>query len=413
MRIRNMLAGGLILVGSAAMAQGPGAKGGPPMGPPPPPKVTFVTVSPKSVPVAQQFVGLTEPSRTVEVRARIRGFIEKRLFEEGAQVKEGDLLYKIDPREFAADVDVAAAQVAQAESRVTLAQQELDRLTRLRSSGAIAQADIDRAQSEKLSAEASRKVAEAQLDKVKLELGYAEIHAPMAGIVGKAQKDEGALVDSAENSLLTMITRISPIYATMRVSEGDYMAWKNAQHTGKLVKTEGAEEVFHLVLQDGSVFEEAGKLNFESAGFRPETGTYEVRAEFANASGRLRPGQFVRVRVEGWEKPNTISVPQRGVMHSPNGSSVYVIGEGKKLAPRGVVLGEWAGDDWVIQSGLQTGDKVLVDGLGNVFQVHPGTVVEPIPYTATPKAAYAGKELSAPAPEAAPTATPAAENAAK
>lgn len=385
----------LLLILSCLLIAGLAAAQGPPGGKMPPPEVSFITATPGSIPANFDFVGVAQASRLIEVRARVQGFIETRLFEEGAFVNEGDLLYRIDKRSFEADLKVAEARVEQSRSSVDLTERELKRLQSLRESGAVAQSDFDRAQSQYDTARASLRLAEAELDKSRLELSYTDIHAPISGYVWKAMKDTGSLVDDGSNSYLTQITRLSPIYVSVNVSERDYLSWKVQIARGEITLREGEQQRFQLILQDGSTFPEEGKLTFEDAGFRPETGTYEMRAEFPNKESLLKPGQFVNVRILGWERANTILVPQRSVNQLPSGAFVYVIDGENKVELRSVQLGAWIGSDWIIRSGVKAGDRVLVDGF---MKVGPGVVVSPVPHV------RADKEVIAETPKAKETA---------
>lgn len=354
------------------------AQGGPGGATPPPPEVSYIVTESRSLAIEYEFLGVTAPSRVVEVRARVRGFIQERFFEEGAKVRKGDPLYSIDKASFEADVQVERARVEQAKARFELAQRELARLETLNRSGAIAQGDYDKAFSEFRSAQATQRLAEADLQKAQLELGYTDIAASINGLIGKTLKDVGSLVDSGENSLLTTITQISPIYASLRMSETDYLKWQRDIASRRIIRdAPGQEERFSLILPDGVVFPEEGKANFSDSSFDPSTGTFEIRAQFANKNEFLKAGQFVRVRVSGWERPNVVAVPQRSVFQSPAGPFVYVIGEGDKIGFRPVQAGDWAGSDWIIESGLKPGERVLVEGF---LKARPGSPVTPVPY---------------------------------
>jgi membrane fusion protein (multidrug efflux system) len=399
---------------STARAQGPG-------GAPPPPEVSFVTTAVESVPLTADFVGVTQASRHVEVRARVKGFLDKRLFTEGSIVKEGDLLYTIDPRQFAADVKVVEARLDQAKAGVASAlagrdeskaslelnTREYERYLGLRTSGAVSQGDLDRVQKELdtakakaasaeaavSQAEATLRLAQAELENAQLELSYTQIHAALTGVIGKTLKEPGSLVDDGDSGKLTEITQLSPIYVSVNISEPQYLAWKAKDESGEIMLKPGAKESLQVVLQNGSVFPEMGWVSYESPAFDMTTGTFEVRGEFANTESILRPGQFVKVKLNGWERPGTISVPQRSVNQMPSGPYVYVIDAENKITFRPVVLGQWTGSQWVIESGLQAGERVLVEGF---MKVRPGAVVNPVPYEATPVAAAnpaaAGKE---------------------
>lgn len=360
---------------SLCMAAWASAQGGPGMAPPPPPEVNYVEVQPRTVPLTFSFVGVTAPSKTVEVRARVRGFIESRDFVEGALVAPGDPLFTIDARPYEADRQVAQAQVEQAEARLRLAEQELKRLGDVAVPGAVAGTDIDRQQAERAAAAASLRLAKANLAKAELELSYTKVSAPIAGFIGKAEKELGALVDESQNSLLATVQQVDPIYVSVRVSERDFLAWRAAEAAGAQGLAGGAPHM-ELTFEDGSVWPGEGKLNFEAAALDPSTGSVEIRAEFANPERKIKPGQFVTASLHGWQRMGALAVPQRAVGQAPQGSYVYVLAAQNVAEMRMVTPGPWSGSDWIIEQGIAAGDKVLVDG---TIKVRPGAAVNPSP----------------------------------
>jgi membrane fusion protein (multidrug efflux system) len=380
------------LVASAVMAQAPpkdgadgppkGAPAGPgkggPMGPPPPPEVTLATVELKTVPIEYEYVGVSEASKTVEVRARVQGFLETREFEEGAYVTQGTRLFTIDPRSFKADQEVAQARVEQAQAALKLAQQEVKRLQSVRDPGSIAQADVDQKVAAEANAAALLRLAKAQLAKTELDLSYTEIVAPLTGFIGKALKEIGSFVDSGQNSLLAVMQQVDPVYVSFKVSEKEFLAAREARDKGVVVLAAGNTEPYiEVTLLDGSTYAARGKLNYENASVNLQTGTVELRSTFENAEKRLKPGQFVKVHVRGWERPNTLLIPQRAVSQSPQGAFVYVVGEDKKAERRAVTMGSWVGQDWIVLDGLKPGEQVIVDGLAKIMM--PGMPVNPTP----------------------------------
>lgn len=354
---------------------------GPPSGPPPPPEVSVVTVAPRLVPVTFSFSGVTAASKTVEIRARVRGYLETRDFEEGGLVQKGARLFTIDPRTFKADKEVAAARVEQAEARRKLADQEVKRLESVTLPGAVAATDVDAKTAELAEASASLRLAQAELAKAELELGFTKIDAPLTGLIGKAVKEIGSLVDVGENSLLAVMHQVEPIYVSLRVAERDYLAWRNEQESGALVKVDDQEPYMEITLNDLSTYEKKGTINYLSPDLSIETGSYEIRAEFENPDIKLRPGQFIKGHIKGWARPNSITVPQRAVNQSPQGPFVFVVGDDRVVQRRPVELGQWAGDDWIITSGLNDGDRVIVEGL---TKVRPGDKVNAQPLSDQP-----------------------------
>lgn len=351
------------------------AAAGPGGAAPPPPEVTVVTVEAKTVPVTFEYVGIVEPSKLVEIRSRVQGFLESRDFEEGARVVEGDLLFRIDPRSFEADVEVAQAHVAQAEARLQLAQQEVKRLQSVTVPGAIAQSDLDKQMAEQANAAAAVRLAKAQLAKAELELGYTTVTAPLDGYIGKTLKEIGSLVDAGQNSLLATISQVDPMYVSFDVSEREYLAWRDAIDRGELVAANGAAPYVEIRLLDGTVYPRKGAIEFEDVAVDLQTGSVETRATFPNPDFRLKPGQFVSCRVVGWERPATIAVPKRAVTQSPQGPFVYVLDSDNIAQMRPIEPGPWSGDSWLVEAGVAVGDRVVVEGL---VKVRPGSPVTPV-----------------------------------
>lgn len=352
---------------------------GGPHGAPPPPEVAFITVETRTLPVYYEYIGVTEASKTVEIRARIQGFLESRDFQEGAVITEGTTLFTIDPRSFQADMQIAIAQVEQAEARLKLAEQEVKRLNSVTVPGAIAESDLDKQVAEQKNAAALLRLAKAEKDKAELELSYTTVKAPLTGFIGKALKEIGSLVDSGQNSLLAVMTQVDPIYVSTRVSEREYLGWRNQVEEGTVILDGDNAQYVEITLLDGSIYSERGELNFTDTTLDATTGTVELRASFANPERRLKPGQFVKSRLMGWVRPNTIAVPQRAVSQSPQGAYVFVIGEGEKAELRIITPGPWSNQDWIVENGLKPGERVIVEGL---TKVQPGIVVVPTPYTA-------------------------------
>lgn len=361
----------LVLVTNVSLAQ--------PGGPPPPPQVTFVVVEPRSMPVSFDFVGVTEASKVVEIRARVQGFLDSRDFEEGALVEAGKQLYKIDPLPFEADLEIAKARVTQAETRVKLAEKEVARLKSVSVPGAIAQSDLDKQLAEQSDAAAALNLVKAEQAKAELELGYTVIAAPLTGYVGKTLKEIGSLVDQAQNGLLTVIHQVDPIYVSYQMTERDYLRWRSLEADGGYTVNGGGAPYLEITLLDGSTYPFQGKLDFESTTVNTGMGSLELRGTFENPERKLKPGQFVRAHMRGYVRPNAIAIPQRAVSESPQGSYVYVLKEDNTAELRIIEPGSWSGADWIIESGLSAGEKVIVDG---VTKVQPGTAVTPAPLEA-------------------------------
>lgn len=357
----------LALIGSTSSAQ-------PPV--PPPPEVTFVTVAPRDLPVSFSFVGVTEASKMVEVRSRVRGFLESRDFQEGAIVEQGSLLYLIDPRPFQADVEIAKARVAQAQAALSLAEKEVTRMESVKVPGAIALSDLDKQLAEKINASAALNLAKAELAKAELGLEYTRIEAPLTGYVGKTEKEIGSLVDEGSNGLLTTMLQVDPIYVSYQMTERDYLKWRKLAADGGYELDGHNNPYLEITLLDGTEYPPQGTIDFENTAIDTGTGSVEMRATFENVNSQLKPGQFVRAHMRGYIRPNVIAVPQRAVSESPQGAFVYVVKADNTAELRIVEPGDWSGADWIIESGLSAGEKVVVDG---GLKVQPGIEVVPSP----------------------------------
>ena len=363
----------------------------------PPPEVSVITVQASSQPVVLEYAGQTAGSRETEVRARVAGILQRRLFAEGATVKAGQPLFQIDPANFQTQATSMDASVALARARVDQARRDQARLVPLIAEKAISQKEFDDSKSALEIAEATLRQTQAQAAEAQLNLGYTKVIAPIGGITTTANKSDGSLV-SAADSLLTTIIQTDPIYVNFSVAESDFISLNKRVKEGKLnVPAQRANSGnlgfnVQVKLADGSLHPQAGKLNFSGQRVNPQTGSIDVRAEIPNSDGSLRPGQFVRVLLGGATRPDTISVPQRAVIDSPFGKIVFKVTPDNKLAPQPVELDGWTGGNWVITKGLQNGDRVLVEGFIKANQ--PGMTVKVVPYVAA--AATGG----APAPAA-------------
>jgi membrane fusion protein (multidrug efflux system) len=363
-------------------------------------------MAPLSIPVAFEYVGQTYGSKDVEVRARVTGIVEKRLFEEGSAVKAGQPLFIIDPRQYQAQVAAAKADVARAEAQKAQADREFARLKPLAERKAIGQKEADDAASQADLAAAAVKAAQAKLAELSLNLGYTRVAAPISGLTSRAQKSEGSLA-TANETLLTTISQTDPIWVVFNISENEQLRLNRAAAENQLAlpKDNGYEVTIRL--SDGSTLPRKGKINFADTRVNPTTGTYEMRAEVANTDGALKPGQFVRVILHGAARPNVIAVPQVAVMDGPQGKFVYVVGkdkEGKDVAtPRPVVVGDWVdankSNQWVIESGLKPGDPVIVNGVAKVMPGAPVKVAQagPTPEPGQTGAAEPQKSTAEPA----------------
>jgi membrane fusion protein, multidrug efflux system len=356
--------------------------------------VSVIEVQPTSVPISTETVAQTEGAKEVEIRPRVGGILLKRMYEEGASVKAGQAMFLIDPVPYQIALSQARAQLAQQKARIEQTKREADRLKGLLATQSISEREYDNATSENSVAVASVQQAEASVREAELNLSYTTVTAPVSGISGRFQFSEGALV-SPNTSLLTTIVQLSPIWVRFSLSDNEL-----AQLGGHL--NENNVKQVTLILPDGSEYKQKGKLNFAASQIDPALGTQQLRATFENADKRLLPGQFVRARIVTGQRDGVFLIPQVAVQTSDQGKFVYVVNEKNEATIHPVEVGEWKGQDWVIFSGINAGDKVIVD---NLIKVRPGAPVSPHPAGQPP--ASAGK-----APAAA-TGKHAANNSAK
>lgn len=347
---------------------------------PPPPEVQVTSVAAATVPVQYEFIGQTDSSKTVQVRAKLQGYLLKRTFEEGGRVKEGDPLFMLDARSFQAEVDIATARVAQARASLDLAEVTLKRVKSAFEQGGTNQQEVDTAKAQRDERAAAAELAKANLDAANVNLSYTKIASPVTGRIGKAMKEEGALVDSGQNSLLTEVVQYDPIYVNFTISEREILEWQTDVRSGRITYSKGTIDPnspggkieCSISLIDGTPYDQKGTLNFVDVRIDPGTGTGLVRAEFANPQERLKPGQFVKIQILGWERPNTLTVPQQAVLSQPNGQFVLIADAENKVELRPVTTGQWLGSDWVIERGVKPGDRVIVEG---VQKIQPGMTV--------------------------------------
>ena len=385
-----LLSSTLLCAGLVGCGKGSGGAGGPGgAGGMPPPEVSVITVEPKDVAFSFEYAGQTVGFKETEVRARVGGILESRLYEEGTRVKAGTVLFQIDPGAYQTQLAAAEAASAVAEAKLNQAKRELARLTPLAAEKAISQKEFDDSKSAAESAEATFKQTRAQVNEAKLNLGYTRVVAPIDGVTGVANKSNGSLLTPSD-SLLTTIVQTDPMYVYFSMPENDYLRISQAVSAGTVnlpasdgksdAKNGGLGFEVKLKLADGSTHPVSGKMNFLSEKINTSNGGFDARAQIPNADGRLRPGQFVRVILSGASRKNALAVPQRAVIDGPMGKMLFLVDKDNKLVPRPVELDGWGNGEWVVTKGLQGGERVMVEG---VIKAHnPGMVVKPTPFNA-------------------------------
>ena len=329
-------------------------------------EVTVINAEPKTVPVTFEYVGQTESSHIVEIRARVEGYIDKIAYKEGSLVNQGDVLFQLDPRPFQAKLEEVKGQLAAAKANLTRARREYNRIEPLYKQNAVSQRDRDNAEATLLEAEAAVQSAKANVMDAEVNLGYTTITSPVTGLSDRALQREGGLVSPGPASLLTTVSQPDPMWVYFSVSENDLLKYRDEITKGLLKFPPKDDFEVQLVLADGSIFPEKGRVTFAAPLFSRETGTFLVRAELSNPQGLLRPGQFVKVRVIGATRPEAIVVPQEAVMETAKGHAVYVVKDGKAEL-RNIEVGDWQGNDgWLITSGLKSGEVVVVKGINKL-----------------------------------------------
>jgi membrane fusion protein (multidrug efflux system) len=355
------------------LAAGCGPAGGPP--PFPPPVVSVMTAEQKDVPVTYEYVAQTAGFREVEVRARVAGILVKRNFREGGAVKQGESLFTIDPEPFRVALARAEADLGVANARLAQAKREAARLRPVLETKAVSQKEVDDAVSAEQVAEAEVTSARARVNEARLNLDYTRVESPISGTTSRAVASEGTLV-SGPGVLLTTVTQTDPMYVIFGIPDRERLAIRRDVEAGRLKLPENGRFKASVKLADGAIYSRTGVLSFTDVRVNPQTGTSEARAELPNPAGQLRAGEFVRVTLEGAVRPGAIVVPQRAVMESPRGKYVYVVDAENKSQVRPVEAGDWTGDGWIINSGIQPGDRVVVDGVVKLSLMPPGVPVQ-------------------------------------
>lgn len=367
-----------VLCVSAAIAALLGCKddAGSAPSPPPIPQVEVVTVETQVVPDEPEFIGQAEASRPVEIRPQVTGILKAVLYPEGRDVKKGDRLYQIDPIPFKAAAASAKAKIAQAQARVVQAKQDLARVKPLVAEQAVSQKDVDDASAEELSANAALEGAQADLIKAQFDLDNTLITAPITGIIERSRYYEGRLV-SAQTDLLTTIHRVDPMYVVVNVPES-FILKRRRDIEAKRITHPGVYQLRgRLTLMDGTVYPQEGVLDLLEPGLRTETSSRQIRMTFPNPQRTLLPGQFVKVRFTGDTKTDAVLVPQRAVLQGPQGPFVFVVNQDEKIEIRNVAASDWKGSQWLIDTGLNKGDRVVVNGL---MKIGPGAPVKAVPW---------------------------------
>ena len=346
----------------------------PPVGPV---EVGVVTITPTSVTLTKELPGRTSSFRVAEVRARVNGIVQKRLFTEGADVKEGQPLFAIDPAPYQASLAGAKAQLARAEATVANARLQADRYTDLVKDNAVSRQEYENTMAALKASEADVAAGRAAVQTARINLGYTSVTSPVSGRIGRSAVTEGAYVTQAQATLLATVQQLDPVYVDVTQSSADAMKLRRDLAEGKLQSAGRGGAKVKLVLEDGREYALPGALQFADVTVDPSTGSIGLRALFPNPRGELLPGLFVRARLEEGVNPKALLVPQQGVTRDQKGlPTALVVNAQGKVERRQLVTERAVGDAWLVTSGVAAGEQVIVEGLQ---KVRPGAEVKPVP----------------------------------
>lgn len=347
--------------------------------PPPPPGVTITPVVQKDVPIYQEWVGTMAGNTNADIRPKVEGFLLTRLYDEGSYVKKGQALFQLDKRQAQAAVEQATGNLAQAQAALAQAQIDVRRYTPLVKERAVSQAELDKAQSMEKASRADVDAKQAALDNAKLNLGWTTVASPISGIAGIAQVAIGDLI--TPNTVMTTISNVDPIYVDVNIAEQDYLKFVRE-------KNRSAGRNLELILGDGTTFAHRGRVLFLNRQVDSRTGTIQVRGEFPNPGSVLRPGQYAKIRAVTELRKDAIVVPQAAVSELQGIYQVGLVGPDNKVTIKTVTLGPVYKDMWVVNSGLQPGENVIVEGLQ---RVRTGMTVTPARFKDTQANAVGGE----------------------
>jgi membrane fusion protein (multidrug efflux system) len=372
----------LLFVAGCSSDAAPTASGGAP----PPPEVSVETIAPRAVTLTKELPGRTSAFRVAEVRARVNGIVLRRHFEEGADVKVGQLLFQIDPAPYQATLDAANAQVSRAEATLASAKLLEERYAQLVKNNAISRQEYDDAVARSKTSQADVAAAKAAAKSARINLDYTRVTSPIAGRIGRAEVTEGAYVQAGSATLLATVQQLDKLYVDMTWSSAEVMRMRRALADGTLQAVNG-EAKTTVVLEDGRVYGEQGTLQFADVSVDSTTGSIMLRAIVPNPKGELFPGMFVRARIEEGTTPNAILVQQRAVTRDQSGTPVAMVVKDGKVERRQIVTDRAIESSWLVTSGLTAGELVIIEGLQ---KVRPGAAVRTVPFKAPAVATGSG-----------------------
>jgi membrane fusion protein (multidrug efflux system) len=348
---------------------------------PPPPGVTITPVVQKDVPIHQEWVGTMVGNVDAEIRPKVEGFLLTRLYTEGSYVEKGQPMFQLDKRQAQAAVEQATGNLERARAALNQAQIDVRRFTPLVAQRAVSQAELDKATSSERAASATVDADQAALDNAKLNLGWTTVTSPISGIAGVAKVGIGDLI--TPTTVMTTVSTVDPIYVDINIAEQDYMRFQRNK------PSQSKQSNLELILGDGTVYPHRGSVRFVNREVDSRTGTIQVRGEFPNPGNVLRPGQYARIRAVTELRKAAFLIPQQSVSELQGVYQVGVVGSDNKVTIKTVRLGPQFGDMWVVESGLQAGENVIVDGLQ---RVKTGAAVAPTPFKDTQASAISGEK---------------------
>jgi membrane fusion protein (multidrug efflux system) len=371
--LRNLSIGLAVLGATLAVGCGRRAAGPPPG----PPEVGVVTLAPERVVLTTELPGRTSPYLVAEVRPQVSGLLQQRHFEEGADVRIGQLLYQIDPAPYRASVDQAEAALAMAEANLPAARARAERLRGLAASHAVGEQDVDDAEAAFRRAEASVAASRAALASARINLAWTPVKAPISGRTGRSSVTVGALVTAYQPVPLVTIQQLDPMYVDVQQSSAEVLRLRQVLSSGELARDTKSASRVSLVLDDGTPYAHRGTLKFQDVTVEPTTGSVNLRLVFPNPEHILLPGMFVRAIVEEGVDESAILAPQQGVSRDPRGNAVaLVLGPDGTVQQRTLKLGRAIGNRWLVTDGLAPGDRLIVEGLQ---MVRPGAPARGVP----------------------------------
>lgn len=328
----------------------------------PPPEVEVMAVEPQPVDNIVELPGRVQAVRVAEIRARVNGIIQRRLYEEGTDVEAGAALFQIDPREMQASLNSSKAALQRAEATAKNAAQDVRRYKGLVAKQAISQQEYDSAQARLRTAQADVSQAQAAVESAELNLEYTRVESPIEGRAGRAAVTEGALVSASEGTLLTTVEQFDPVYVNFSQSSSDLLAIRAQIASGALELPERGQVAVHLFLEDGTEYPQVGYIDFFAMTIDVSTGTVALRAEVPNPDRLLLPGQFVQARIKAGTRPDAFVIPQRAVVLTDSGATVKLVNDDGMVSTRAIEPGQLQGSNWLIHSGLKAGDRIIVEG---------------------------------------------------